>query len=67
MGPTADDGRRVRGVVFDLDGTLVVQELDFDAMRREIGLPPGTPLLEALEGMDGPHVQRRWPCCGGTS
>jgi len=39
-------------VVFDLDGTLVVQELDFDAMRREIGLPTGTPLLEALERMD---------------
>jgi HAD superfamily hydrolase (TIGR01509 family) len=47
------DGVRLRGVVFDLDGTLVVQELDFDAMRREIGLPVGTPLLEALEHMDG--------------
>jgi HAD superfamily hydrolase (TIGR01509 family) len=44
---------RLRGVVFDLDGTLVVQELDFEAMRREIGLPTGTPLLEALDGMDG--------------
>jgi HAD superfamily hydrolase (TIGR01509 family) len=43
---------RLRGVVFDLDGTLVVQELDFEAMRREIGLPPGTPLLEAVERMD---------------
>jgi HAD superfamily hydrolase (TIGR01509 family) len=47
------DGVRLRGVVFDLDGTLVVQELDFEAMRREIGLPTGTPLLEALERMDG--------------
>jgi HAD superfamily hydrolase (TIGR01509 family) len=54
MRQAADGGARVRGVVFDLDGTLVVQELDFDAMRREIGLPPGTPLLEALEHMDGP-------------
>jgi HAD superfamily hydrolase (TIGR01509 family) len=44
---------RVRGVVFDLDGTLVAQELDFDAMRREIGLPAGTPLLEAVEAMAG--------------
>jgi len=47
------DDVRLRGVVFDLDGTLVVQELDFEAMRREIGLPTGTPLLEALGGMDG--------------
>ena len=45
--------RQLRGVIFDLDGTLVVQELDFEAMRCEIGLPSGTPLLEALDGMDG--------------
>jgi HAD superfamily hydrolase (TIGR01509 family) len=48
----------VRGVVFDLDGTLVVQELDFEAMRREIGLPPGTPLLEAVERLDGTGRER---------
>ncbi len=54
MGQTDKDGLPVRGVVFDLDGTLVVQELDFEAMRREIDLPTGTPLLEALERMDGP-------------
>jgi HAD superfamily hydrolase (TIGR01509 family) len=41
----------IRGLVFDLDGTLVTQELDFEAMRCEIGLPSGTPLLEALETM----------------
>jgi HAD superfamily hydrolase (TIGR01509 family) len=48
---------QTRGVVFDLDGTLVVQELDFEAMRREIGLPPGTPLLEAVERLHGPRRQ----------
>jgi phosphoglycolate phosphatase-like HAD superfamily hydrolase len=42
----------IRGVVFDLDGTLVSQELDFEAIRREIGLPTGTPLLEALRQLD---------------
>ena len=40
---------RIRGVVFDLDGTLVSQEIDFEAIRRELGLPPRTPLLEALD------------------
>jgi HAD superfamily hydrolase (TIGR01509 family) len=53
MGQADGKAVRLRGVVFDLDGTLVVQELDFEAMRREIGLPPGTPLLEALDRMDG--------------
>ncbi len=39
-------------LVFDLDGTITVPVLDFDAMRAEIGLPPG-PILESLELLDG--------------
>ncbi len=38
----------VRGVVFDLDGTLVLQRIDFEALRRDLGLPSGTPILEAM-------------------
>lgn len=38
----------VRGVIFDLDGTLVDSALDFDLMRSEMGLAPGQPILEAL-------------------
>jgi HAD superfamily hydrolase (TIGR01549 family) len=53
-------GRRLRGVVFDMDGTLVVQELDFEAIRREIGLPTGTPLLEALEALPAGDQGRAW-------
>src|SRR4051812_41113486 len=51
---------RLRGVVFDMDGTLVVQELDFEAIRREIGLPTGTPLLEALEALPAAEQGRAW-------
>ncbi|GJM26951.1 MAG: hydrolase [Phycisphaerae bacterium] len=39
-------------LIFDLDGTLTVPVLDFDAMRDEIGLPPG-PILESLELLEG--------------
>jgi phosphoglycolate phosphatase len=39
----------IRGAIFDLDGTLVDSGLDFDLMRREMGLSNGIPLLEALE------------------
>jgi HAD superfamily hydrolase (TIGR01549 family) len=39
---------RVRGVVFDLDGTLVVEQLDYDAIRRELDFPSRTPLLEGI-------------------
>lgn len=47
-----------RGVIFDLDGTLTEPLLDFEAIRREIGLPVGVPILEALEPFDAVARQR---------
>ncbi|HEX2657654.1 MAG TPA: HAD family hydrolase [Polyangia bacterium] len=41
-----------RGVIFDLDGTLTEPLLDFEAIRRELGLPTGVPILEALAPLD---------------
>lgn len=38
----------IRGVIFDLDGTLIDSGLDFPAIRRDMGLPEGEPILEAL-------------------
>ena len=43
------DKRLLRGVIFDLDGTLVDSRLDFEAIRRDMGLPAGIPILEAVE------------------
>lgn len=44
-------------LIFDLDGTITVPVLDFNAMRAEIGLPPG-PILESLEALDGAEKAR---------
>ncbi|HTA21146.1 MAG TPA: HAD family hydrolase [Polyangia bacterium] len=41
----------IKATIFDLDGTLTEPLLDFDAMRAEIGLPPG-PILEQLAHAD---------------
>ena len=46
--PTTDR-RPLHGMIFDLDGTLVDSGLDFDAIRRDMGLPAGLPILESLE------------------
>jgi HAD superfamily hydrolase (TIGR01509 family) len=46
--------RHLRGIIFDLDGTLVDSHLDFAAMRRETGFPPGIGLLEHLATLDDP-------------
>jgi HAD superfamily hydrolase (TIGR01509 family) len=47
----------VRGFIFDLDGTLVDSRLDFDAIRRDMGLSDGKPILEALEQLDPAHAR----------
>ncbi|HOK66473.1 MAG TPA: HAD family hydrolase [Anaerohalosphaeraceae bacterium] len=48
----------VQSVLFDLDGTLTVPLLDFDLIRRQIGLPPDCPsILAAIENL--PETQRR--------
>lgn len=51
---------RIRGVIFDMDGTLVEQAIDFDAIRRDLGLPLGTPLLEALERLSVKERAAAW-------
>lgn len=40
---------KFKGVIFDLDGTVVDSKLDFDLMREEIGIPNNEPILEFLE------------------
>lgn len=45
---------RIRGVLFDLDGTLTRPgALDFPAIKKEIQCPPGTPILEYLDTLSG--------------
>lgn len=49
----------IRGIIFDLDGTLVDSKLDFEAIRRDMGLPSQTPILEALQRTaPGPDLER---------
>jgi HAD superfamily hydrolase (TIGR01509 family) len=50
--------RPIRGVIFDLDGTLVDSALDFEAMRAEMGLPGGAPLLETIEAQSPDEINR---------
>ena len=43
--------RPLRGVVFDLDGTLTVPNLDFKVMYERCGVPQNEDILEAIEKM----------------
>jgi len=44
----------VRGVIFDLDGTLTRPIIDFKAIREAMGLSPHRPVLEQLEDLPAP-------------
>ena len=49
---------RFRAVIFDLDGTLTEPILDFEAIRAEIGLAAGLPILEQVLTLE-PSARRR--------
>jgi HAD superfamily hydrolase (TIGR01509 family) len=57
---TADWLRRRRHWIFDLDGTLTVSAHDFEHMRRELGLSPQVPILEALHAMPQAEAAPLW-------
>ncbi len=46
-------GARYQLVIFDMDGTLTEERLDFAAIRREIGVPEGAGILEHLSHLAG--------------
>jgi HAD superfamily hydrolase (TIGR01549 family) len=49
---------KIEGIIFDMDGTLTVPYLDFNAMRREIGIAPIQPVWETIVAM-APDDRRR--------
>lgn len=51
--------KTVRGFIFDMDGTLIDSKLDFEAIRQDMGLSDGLPILETMESMES---QRRTEC-----
>jgi HAD superfamily hydrolase (TIGR01549 family) len=50
----------VRGVIFDLDGTLIDSKLDFDQMRSDMEFAPGQLILETLDSL--PEGARKERC-----
>lgn len=48
----------IRCVIFDLDGTLTEPFLDFDQIRREIGLPAGVGVLEGINQLSAQQKHR---------
>lgn len=50
--------KAVRGVLFDLDGTIVDTPYDWPKIRKELGAE-GVPILSFIEGLSEPERSRR--------
>jgi hydrogenase expression/formation protein HypE len=50
---------RIAAVAFDFDGTLTEPDLDFSAMRRALGCPPGEGVLEFIASLPDAEERRR--------
>lgn len=42
----------IKGIIFDLDGTLVQSNLDFQYLRDQVGCPQGTDILEYIDSLE---------------
>lgn len=49
----------IRGVIFDLDGTVVENAYDWPGIRNELGNGP-LPILSYLCGLEEPERSRKW-------
>jgi HAD superfamily hydrolase (TIGR01549 family) len=49
----------IRGVIFDLDGTVVENAYDWPKIREELGNGPA-PILRYLCGLEEPERSRKW-------
>ncbi len=50
----------IKGVIFDLDGTITRPTLDFVAIRKSLGLSPGGPVLEQILGLPPQDRDRKF-------
>ncbi len=49
----------IRGVIFDLDGTVVENSYDWPRIREELGTG-ATSILTYLDSLEGPERSRKW-------
>lgn len=56
--PAVAARKRVRGVVFDMDGTLTVPVIDFQYMRQRVGVGPTGDILDIISSWPAEEQQR---------
>ena len=54
----AEEAHELKGVIFDMDGTLTLPILDFLAMKTRIGIPPEADILPTVLRMPQKERER---------
>lgn len=49
----------IKGIIFDLDGTLLYSTLDFQWLRQQVGCPAGEDILAYTASLTDPYQQQR--------
>lgn len=47
----SEDSRPIRGVVFDMDGTLIHEAIDYASMRLDLGIPQPLDVILEINSM----------------
>ena len=55
---------QIKGLIFDMDGTLTVPLLDFKQIRRELNAPDGEDLAETINSWPEPRRSQAWKVIG---
>ena len=50
------DFSRIKGIIFDLDGTLADSNPDFEGLRQELGIQPGVDILAYIDSISDPQL-----------
>ena len=58
MGHVGEETRVLKGVIFDMDGTLTVPTLNFLEMKRRIGLSSEADILPTVQQMPKEEMER---------
>lgn len=51
--------QNIKGVIFDLDGTLVSSELDFQWLRQQVNCPSDDDILAFINALEDPYLKER--------
>lgn len=45
----------IKGIIFDMDGTITLANVDLVAVNKEVGIPDNEPILEYIAGVEEPR------------